>query len=825
MKLRKTRFSLVFIAVLAAQFATALTTINVYAAGAPPLAGFDGTSGAAAPLSASALNALNSSDDAAYATMNGWPTHAYDNASRLEFVVPSVIPFNDSQVAVKHFYSKWEHRKKGGWITAAPGNCSPALVGEAKIVVFDGSSESSVTAVNLWPAENDVDASYVVDLAGVLDSPSKVNSARISFTAWGRQDYAFVPGWCFTQHFDTRHDLVGFEIVYGMRPTQPGVSVTPASPYTVDDLVCAVTTPSTDPDGNSANIAYEFQWLEDGVPIAGQASSVLPASETEKNKVYACVVTPRDEEGIPGVPGTASVSVLNTPPTAAAVSILPSPAYSADDLYCNATAFDADGDVLSYSFKWSEDGVELPGQNAGVLPASLTVKHRSYACNATPHDGEAAGPSGVGSTTVLNTPPTIAILSPAGGEKWSGSHNITWTAVDADGDNFSLQVFYSVDNSSWTLLASTENDGVELFDSTAVASGIGRVRVSGYDGEGTSFVDSNAFAVDNLPPVTTAVLPPTAFPSNAVKWYNYSSVAVSLSAADWPAGFNYSFCSIQNNGSTVDCSSSSNPNNFSVAGEGQHRIAFYSVDSADASNVEAVREVIIGIDLVAPTAPQNLSAPTSVTAPAIQLTWQPANDAGSGVCGYNVYANGSLAAQVSGADNNTFSFTATADGTYEFNVTAVDCAGSEGPASNTVFTSVDLPEQLAPTPVPAYSPPSSSGGVGYPIPQQLRTPSPTSTPTPAPSAAPDATPSPQQLNFSPSKATPAPTAPAARHSTPTPTATPAPKSEEVVYASAATGLFSLSDSFTWLALFALVVAAAVWRYREYRKGERNLLNA
>ncbi|NYZ74803.1 fibronectin type III domain-containing protein [Candidatus Micrarchaeota archaeon] len=775
------------------------------------------------------MEKLNSSDDLRYATINGWPAYGYSDAT-LTFVIPSVIPYTDSQVAVKHVYSNWEHRKQEGWTTASLGNCDPLSTGEAKLTVFDGLNAIDVTTSNLWPSESDVDDSYSVDLAGVLDSASKINSGRISFLAWGRSQYpVWSVGWfCFVQRFDTRHDFVGLDISYNMRPTQPAVDVSPDSPYTNDDLTCVITTPSTDPDGNSANIAYEFQWLEDGGAIPGQTTAVLPASETEKNKVYTCAVTPRDDEGDAGTPGTDSVTVLNTPPTAPKVSIAPDPAYTADDLSCNAVASDDDGDVLTYSYQWSEDGVDLPGQNAGTLPAAFTTKHHAYACTATPNDGQDAGPAGSGSITVQNTPPAITVISPNGGEKWSGSHNTTWTAADADGDNFSMQVLYSSDNgTTWTPLAFSDNDGTEPFDTLSSADGDRYLaRVSADDGESTSFDDSDAaFAVDNTPPVTSITLPAFGYWSGTATWYNYSGVSVSLVAVDWPAGFNYSFCSIQNGAINIDCNSSSNPNNFTVVAEGENTILFYSNDSADATNTETPQQAIVGIDTFAPTAPANLTAPALVTAASVPLSWEKSTDAanGSGVCGYNVYANGSLAAQVDGEDNTAYSFTDVVDGaTYEFNLTARDCAGSESPASNTVSTTVDLPAPT-PTPVPAYSPPTGGGGASYPVtprPGPALTPTPTPTPTPLPTATPTPTSTPRQLNFSQSvpSPTPAPTA-MALQSTPTPTPAVAHA------ASAATGLFTLSGSSIWLGLLMLLLAGAGWYYYAHRKRERNLLNA
>ena len=45
-------------------------------------------------------------------------------------------------------------------------------------------------------------------------------------------------------------------------PTAPVVDVTPELPLTTDDLVCTITTQSTDPDGDT--ITYTYQWYKDG---------------------------------------------------------------------------------------------------------------------------------------------------------------------------------------------------------------------------------------------------------------------------------------------------------------------------------------------------------------------------------------------------------------------------------------------------------------------------------------------------------------------------------------------------------------------------------
>ncbi|MBZ5710218.1 GON domain-containing protein [Nannocystis pusilla] len=92
-------------------------------------------------------------------------------------------------------------------------------------------------------------------------------------------------------------------------PTAPVVAITPASPTPVDDLICSVTTESSDPDGDA--VTYTFAWTRDGVD-AGLASGTVPATELAVGQAWECTVTPSD--GVDeGLSGTAKVTIGSTP--------------------------------------------------------------------------------------------------------------------------------------------------------------------------------------------------------------------------------------------------------------------------------------------------------------------------------------------------------------------------------------------------------------------------------------------------------------------------------------------------------------------------------
>ncbi|PCC72911.1 GON domain-containing protein [Nannocystis exedens] len=92
-------------------------------------------------------------------------------------------------------------------------------------------------------------------------------------------------------------------------PTAPVVAITPASPTALDDLVCSVTTESTDPDGDA--VSYTFVWTRDGVD-AGLATETVPAAELADGQEWECIVTPSD--GIDeGPSGAAKVQIGAAP--------------------------------------------------------------------------------------------------------------------------------------------------------------------------------------------------------------------------------------------------------------------------------------------------------------------------------------------------------------------------------------------------------------------------------------------------------------------------------------------------------------------------------
>ncbi len=95
-------------------------------------------------------------------------------------------------------------------------------------------------------------------------------------------------------------------------PTQPTVSISPASPVeAVDDLVCTASAPSTDADGDT--VTYSVTWTFGGTPYLGAVSTTtlpgdtIPGTQTQAG-TYECTVTP-EAAGVQGLAGTDAVTV------------------------------------------------------------------------------------------------------------------------------------------------------------------------------------------------------------------------------------------------------------------------------------------------------------------------------------------------------------------------------------------------------------------------------------------------------------------------------------------------------------------------------------
>ncbi|MCD6448842.1 MAG: PKD domain-containing protein [Thermoplasmata archaeon] len=184
--------------------------------------------------------------------------------------------------------------------------------------------------------------------------------------------------------------------------------------------------------------------------------------------------------------------------------------------------------------------------------------------------------------TVLNIPP----VADAGEDIISNNLTVL----------FNGSLSYDVDGSivawHWEFGDGNTADG-ETVSHTYEEEGIYVVNLTVEDNDGDSSNDSIEVMVDITPPVTNYTI------ENEKAWYN-GNVTVSLEATDNLAGVNYTMYRIDNG------SWEKYEENFTVSGEGVHKVYFYSVDNA--GNVEKEKNVTIGIDLTPPVTNYTINA-------------------------------------------------------------------------------------------------------------------------------------------------------------------------------------------------------------------------
>ncbi len=257
-------------------------------------------------------------------------------------------------------------------------------------------------------------------------------------------------------------------------PTISGVGITPASPVTTDDLVCS----ATPDDAENDTLTVEYMWYkfnagsyeyQNGGNTSGLSAGVestintLDSSNTNKDETWNCSVRTFDgnlySEWI-----SATKTISNSAPVIQTSNISPTSPTTNDDLlgYCNAT--DADGDTVTYSWKWYLDGtMDTEGDSEGAyyqqglkinvanVSSSTTQKNQGWIFSCMANDS-ILNSSWLNSSevTIGNALPQINLLKPDDGNTSVRTRRprFNWSGSDDDGDSLSFNLWVD-DNSNF----------------------------------------------------------------------------------------------------------------------------------------------------------------------------------------------------------------------------------------------------------------------------------------------------------------------------------------------------------------------------------------
>ena len=250
-------------------------------------------------------------------------------------------------------------------------------------------------------AATDLEVVWSVDGAEFAREPGdSTGAASFDWTppSWGSSTYS-----ARVTDSDGLYAQVDVDLTVNGVPDSPEITLGPADPTTTDLLQVSIDTDAVDPEGGT--LTYTYAWSVDGA-AHGETGSSIAAVETTKGETWTVTVTAADELGAEGPAATASVTVLNTPPTRPALVIDPDEPLPGESLQCelDTASTDDDGDAIRYAATWTVDGVAYSGSttlfSGDTVPAGVTVDGETWTCTVTPSDDEAEGDSGTASVDV-----------------------------------------------------------------------------------------------------------------------------------------------------------------------------------------------------------------------------------------------------------------------------------------------------------------------------------------------------------------------------------------------------------------------------------------
>jgi len=202
-------------------------------------------------------------------------------------------------------------------------------------------------------------------------------------------------------------------------PSATGLSITPTSPFTRDDLSAFYTYADLDSDSESGS---ELRWYSNGsLQSTYNDIFTVPSGDTIKDQQWYFTVRPNDGFTFGNLVTSPMATIKNTPPTATDLTITPSSPFTSDDLVTSYTYNDPDADIeVGSEIRWYSDGALKPVYNdTTAIPSSATADNEEWYFTVRPNDGTTFGS--------LSTSPAVTVqgndnpLANAGVDQISGA--------------------------------------------------------------------------------------------------------------------------------------------------------------------------------------------------------------------------------------------------------------------------------------------------------------------------------------------------------------------------------------------------------------------
>lgn len=279
----------------------------------------------------------------------------------------------------------------------APVDGDTFLIGDS--IVFSGS------AVDAEIPNNQLLVEISSNLDGVIQSLSPFSDGSFSFATDS------LTAGTHTMTLSVEDD-VGARCTTGMLVsvgTAPLVAIDEPLDDALFELAEIITFKATVSDGEDQPSDINVVWSSDldGEFHSGPANS-QGVSQFSFNGlsagVHAISVTATDTTGL--ITDDLISFRVNTRPMVDSITFTPDPVYSNNNLSMSATSSDGDGQIVSQTYTWYEDGILTGYTGTSVGAADLDV-NEVWTVRVTPNDGYQDGPYTEASITVSNTAPVV----------------------------------------------------------------------------------------------------------------------------------------------------------------------------------------------------------------------------------------------------------------------------------------------------------------------------------------------------------------------------------------------------------------------------------
>ncbi len=182
-----------------------------------------------------------------------------------------------------------------------------------------------------------------------------------------------------------------------------------------------------------ANPGDRFEWERNGAIIPGEESAKLKKNQLRKgDSIRARFIPAGGPESVVSVPEV----VENTLPRITSIKIEPSLPTKKDTLMAKVEAFDADGDPISYTWRWIKGDGSVAGNEASFSASTLS-KNDQVTVEVVPSDGQGQGSLMRASVKIVNAQPRITSApTPFSGKEYS--YQVTAEDPDKDSITFTL---------------------------------------------------------------------------------------------------------------------------------------------------------------------------------------------------------------------------------------------------------------------------------------------------------------------------------------------------------------------------------------------------